>query len=278
MSWRAIQDDVPYSLSLAALSDGAERLYWRMVSQADPWGRLEVGNPAKLKLRCAPALPWTEKKVAGLLDELVSVNRVQLYETRESPAIGAVLCAQILDWDENQPADVKGRNGKRYQSQLPAPPVLQGTPRGAEGRGVTPPESESESEKLSGANAPSSQVEVVYAHWRQVWEKTDPRYDRISDKRRRRIKDRLHEFPASELCRALDGSRLDPWEDRPRHADLTVLLRDREQVERFLEFAEHPPVNGNGRRRHGGVLAGDILAQAKAEEARPELRAIGGRQ
>lgn len=235
MSWRAIQDDVPSSLTLAALSDGAERLYWRMVSQADPWGRLEIGSPAKLKLICAPAVKWTEAKIAGFLRELQDVDRLQVYE------IGGKTYGQIIDWDENQPADVKGRNGSRYRSQHPEPPVLQATPRSAEEHRGTP--AESESEKLSGAKAPSSEVEAIYEHWRAVWAKTDPRYNAMSPKRKRAIQARLREFPASDLLRALDGSRKDPWEDRPRHADIAVLFRNQEAVDRWLELAD---TNGNG--------------------------------
>lgn len=85
-------------------------------------------------------------------------------------------------------------------------------------------------------------VHRIYEHWRTARGKTSGRYDKLSPTRRQKITARLREFPADELIRAIDAVALDPWPDRPRHDDLTVIFRSREQTERFLELAD-----GNGR-------------------------------
>jgi hypothetical protein len=103
--------------------------------------------------------------------------------------------------------------------------------------------------ELYEANASSStsvDVQAVYDHWRKARNKTDRRYDKLSDGRRSKIRARLREFSADELIRAIDAVALDPWEDRPRHDDVTVLFRSKETVDRFLEMANAPPARVNG--------------------------------
>lgn len=92
----------------------------------------------------------------------------------------------------------------------------------------------------SKAMSISADEQAVYDHWRGTFKKVNKRYDRISDGRLSKIRARLREFSVTELCTSLDGAARDPWEGRAQHHDLTLLLRNREQVERFLEMPEHP--------------------------------------
>lgn len=82
----------------------------------------------------------------------------------------------------------------------------------------------------------SRDIKRVYDHWRQVRGKTDARYGKISDQRRQKIKTRLAEFTADDLVRALDNVARDPWPERARHDDITVLFKSRESVDRWLEM------------------------------------------
>lgn len=82
----------------------------------------------------------------------------------------------------------------------------------------------------------SSDIQKVYDHWRTRRQKTRTNYDTISPARRAKIKSRLGEFSAAELCAAIDGIAKDPWGERALHDDITVVFRSREQVERFLEM------------------------------------------
>jgi hypothetical protein len=94
---------------------------------------------------------------------------------------------------------------------------------------------EEEKEQNDAANA---DVQAVYDHWRVKLGKTDARYaKRITPNRRKKIAARLREFTSEELIRAIDGVALDPWQDRPRHNDLTIVFRSQENVEKFIELA-----------------------------------------
>jgi hypothetical protein len=83
-------------------------------------------------------------------------------------------------------------------------------------------------------------VREVYDHWRKQRAKTHGRYDTLTDNRRRKIVARLREFSADELKRAIDAVALDPWEERSRHDDLTILFRSEEQVQKFLSLEDDP--------------------------------------
>lgn len=89
-------------------------------------------------------------------------------------------------------------------------------------------------------------VQQVYDHWRTARKRTRAAYATCSSARRRKIEQRLREFTVAELVAAIDAVALDDWKDRPKHDDLTVIFRSREQVERFLELADTTP--GGGKR------------------------------
>lgn len=241
MAWRAIQDSVAESESLAGLSDFAERLYWRMLAQSDPWGRLRA-EPLKIRARCIPLLDRPADVIAAALEELEAAGRILRYED------DGHIYTCIVGFDEHQPRDVLGRDGKRYTSRFPDPPE-NGTRSRAAKRGVAPAESEIEIESeqeqapdgaLAREQEESGAVQAVYDCWRTERGKTSRRYDRISPGRRMKIKARLKDFSAEDLCTAIRGVALDPWSERARHDDITVIFRSREQVERFLGFAETP--------------------------------------
>lgn len=109
----------------------------------------------------------------------------------------------------------------------------------------------------------------VYDCWRSERGKTNARYDTISKARRQKIIARLREFSLADLERAIRAVALDPWDERSQHDDLTIILRSREQVEKFLAFADDPPAK-NGRY---GVSRAALVAdvRALAEQERREL-------
>ena len=253
MGYRAIQDTVPYSETLAAVSHFAERLYWRMLSQSDSWGRLP-GSTAKLRARCVPLINVSDEEIEAAFAELERIGRVVRYG-----ANGSLVC-QLLEFDDNQPPEfVK----KRGQSKFPEySRELQSSPERS--RLEVEVNKEGDKEHLPASHEPSStstpskdDVRTVYDHWRSVRDKSDPRYERISDERRKKVQARLREFSVNELCRALDAVAHDDWPERARHDDLTVLFKNRESVDRWLELADKPEL-GKGK----GLSARDILNQA----------------
>jgi hypothetical protein len=112
ISWRAIQSSTPHSETLAQVSDFAERLFWRMLSQADSWGRLQ-GSATKVRSRCIPNLDRPLDEVASAMDELVAAGRIAIYGE------GGDLSCQLVDFDEHQPEELRRRRGL---SRFPEPP------------------------------------------------------------------------------------------------------------------------------------------------------------
>lgn len=112
MAYRAIEDTVGVSRTLAKLSDFAERLFWRMLALSDACGRL-TGDATKIRVLCIPLLDRDDDAVRVALEELVRADRIELYCTR-----GEWVC-QITRFDEHQPRQFVAR---LRQSRWPAPP------------------------------------------------------------------------------------------------------------------------------------------------------------
>lgn len=194
-------------------------------SNADDEGRL-LGEPAYLRATVFPYQDMTLKRIKDVRDSTVrACNNLVLYVVEETDYLAFLRWSRYQHPKYAKPSKLPAPNGVPPALEEVSPKV---PPLGRDGLGS------------KEANASSSEVASVYDHWRTVWKKTDPRYDTLSQKRKRVIVLRLREFPASDLRRAIDGSRLDPWEDRSRHHDLTVLFRDQEQVDKFLDMASRP--------------------------------------
>lgn len=75
----------------------------------------------------------------------------------------------------------------------------------------------------------------------------------------RRVVDRLAEgYTVAELCRAIVGSRNDPFFQANGHYQtLHTILRDSGQVDRFMVIADEPPARGSGGKpiqpNHSGI-------------------------
>lgn len=123
MAWRAIQDTVGRSESLAGVTDFAERLYWRLLAHSDAHGRLH-GSPAKVRALCLPLIETSDERLGAALLELAEIGRIWVYEVDDEPAI------QIVGFEENQPKELLRKRG---ESRLPAPPNVSGT-RAAQSR------------------------------------------------------------------------------------------------------------------------------------------------
>jgi hypothetical protein len=102
---------VSVSDSLNSLSDFAERLYWRLLAQTDPCGRLP-GSATKLRLMSIPRLSVTDEQMISALEELVAAARITLYCEK------GVWACQILGFDESQPLALMG---EVRHSRFPAP-------------------------------------------------------------------------------------------------------------------------------------------------------------
>lgn len=84
MGNRIIKESCRTSDQLNQLSDGAERMFWRLITVADDFGRFEA-DPVTLKAHCFPKLVDTLKtaKIKGWIDEFISVGLVKLYQSND---------------------------------------------------------------------------------------------------------------------------------------------------------------------------------------------------
>jgi hypothetical protein len=80
---RIIHESARFSLTLAALSPGAERLMWRLITAADDFGRFN-SEPPIVRALCFPLFPKvTDKQIQDLLEELASSGLIQIYQHGE---------------------------------------------------------------------------------------------------------------------------------------------------------------------------------------------------
>lgn len=85
-------------------------------------------------------------------------------------------------------------------------------------------------------------VETVFDHWQSVMGKGRAKLD---DKRAKLISSRLKEFSADDLCRAIDGCKSSAFHQgdngqRTVYNELSLILRNVEQVEKFMRMADAP--------------------------------------
>lgn len=92
-----------------------------------------------------------------------------------------------------------------------------------------------------GTNVTASEVLEVFRHWARVMGKKSVFLD---PKRDKTIRQALHMGATIEQCKlAIDGCRASRWhmgenDRRTVYNDLSLILRDAEHIERFIESAE----------------------------------------
>lgn len=128
MPSRIIRESALTSRSLDLLSDGAERMFWRLTIVADDHGRFDA-NPQVLKAKCFPLKVDTLKSqaVTRWLSELEQARSVGLYQI-EGREYGV-----LLNW-------FKYQRPRASKSKFPDPPADCGKlPQNAAPCGQTPP-------------------------------------------------------------------------------------------------------------------------------------------
>ena len=132
----------------------------------------------------------------------------------------------------------------------------------------TDPEAEATQEPSGSAGEPSEiqKVRSVFNRWREAL--GHPR-SKLDGSRKAKIRARLRDFSAEQLCVAIDGVALSDWHmgrdpktGGKRYDDFKTIFRDAEQVEKFIDIAEG--------KQSGAVQSG----KAPAFEAPANLRAL----
>ncbi len=81
---RIIKESICASETLAALPAEAERLFYRLITQADDFGRFD-GRPFAVRTRCFQAMvdQISESDVAGWLELLKDIGLIQIYQVND---------------------------------------------------------------------------------------------------------------------------------------------------------------------------------------------------
>jgi hypothetical protein len=265
---------IAYDERLVQLTVASEYLFLKAIPHQDECGRM-FGEPAYIRGTVVP----TRAVAEGWTDEIVRSLMVEWIQTKDEysqarPLVlwgygaSGVLVIQFPGFAKTQKLRRKGSSSLPEPvvpvAEFPSEPTLFDDARLSWKRREEKRSEEKEvAAYAAGANgAQSDDVNAVYDHWRQERARSHSRYNTISDARRKKVSARLREFTVDDLKRAISAVALDPWEDRPRHDDLTVILRSREQVERFLALAETGPSPRPSRR--GGLRPQEILALPEA--------------
>lgn len=90
----------------------------------------------------------------------------------------------------------------------------------------------------------AAQAREVFEHWRRVMGRSGR--TEFDAKRRRAVEARLKGgYSVADLCRAIDGCAVTPWnngtETGKRYDDLELICRDAAHVDRFITHAASPP-------------------------------------
>lgn len=158
---RLIRDSCKTSLTLANLSHGAERLFWRLTTVADNKGRFHAEVQAVLAAAFPVMLDRIKlREVAGWLGELRDADLIQCYEADNREF------AVFTKWEKHQRVYA-------YSSKLPEPPVDSGNLR-ADNRSESRCRSESRSEKIKTSRStkprkPRVDLSVYPADFEEFW-------------------------------------------------------------------------------------------------------------
>lgn len=94
---RAIKPDIPQDVKLSGVSDGAERTFYRLISQSDDEG-LQPGSARQLLGALYPhRLSVTERDIDGWLAELEAIGTVAIRLTTDG-----VRVVQLVNWHRHQ--------------------------------------------------------------------------------------------------------------------------------------------------------------------------------
>lgn len=204
---RIIRESALGSATLGLLSDFAERLFWRLTTVADDYGRFNA-HPSFLFGRCMAMVDGaTVKKVEDAINQLAQAGTIALYEA-EGKKLG-----HFPNWEKYQ-------RGFRGKPKYPDPPAVCGDLRQlAATRGDLPPYSYSYSKSYSIneiENPSDSSVvpeaptvsepqpeklkpEDLVEGWNDILAPLGlPRVAELSDSRRKKALLRLHEHPKQE--------------------------------------------------------------------------------
>lgn len=114
MPTRYIKESARTSKNLSVVTDFAERLFWRLITTADDFGRF-LGCPIIVKSTCFPLLETLKSsKIEQALQELHTHNLIGLY------VVGDRQYGFFINWEKHQ--GKPRAHGSKYPDPLPSCP------------------------------------------------------------------------------------------------------------------------------------------------------------
>jgi hypothetical protein len=230
-------------------------LTW-LIAHLDKEGRVH-GDPEVLKGLVCPRIagidPAMIRKAAGKAHEL---GLVEWYEVEGESYIS------YPHFDGNQ---VGLRKNREPPSDLPPPsgnlPADCRQPSGNDpdkGKGREHNIREGKKDNAPKKRPAKPADPGVTTVW-ECWKKYHPD-SKFTNNQRALITRRLKSgYTPEDLCQAIRGIHLDPWEDREKYLSLKYALKDESSIEKFQRFDKNPP----GKKHHP-------MFQALADTARRE--------
>jgi hypothetical protein len=223
---RIIRESANTSESLAALSDFAERLFWRLTTVSDDYGCWNA-NAAVIRGRCMPLVAnATERRIEAALEEMARVQSARFYE------VDGKRYGHFVNWARYQ----RPREGSKRK--FPEPPPFAES-RGDSPRGAALSVSVSENVKVSengnGAAKPKLQSKRP-----EKSETLFPEGFELTPALREYVSKKNHENGWHlDAQKEFDKFRLHALDKRPVHRDWSLAFQ------RWILNADRFSSNGN---------------------------------
>lgn len=114
-----------------------------------------------------------------------------------------------------------------------------------------------------------SPVQMVFEHWKTTFHHS---YARLDDKRQHLIQKALRQgYTIGDLCEAITGCALTPYncgdnQQGERYDGLHIILRDADQIERFMRHCYNPPQPSHNKKLQANALAAERWLQQEVQE------------
>lgn len=216
------------------ISDAAERIWLAILLESDSHGDIEDDVETLLHVCFAGVKGWTEKRVTDAVAELVAAKLLKYMHDEDGRE-----WLEVVDHDKHQSGYLTRKRGAKKElfagkvrPEAVLGPVVTGTGTGT-GTGTTP------IGEMPTDPPPTTQsggeIGAIFDHWKTVFGKIAS--TKLDGKRRARIKWAKDTYGFAACIESLDGYGSDPWADRKRHHDLTLLFKDAAHFERGLDLA-----------------------------------------
>jgi hypothetical protein len=244
---RTIKPELPQDEGLARCSVEARYLWLMTFTIADDEGRFRA-SPLFLKQLFPYDESVTGRDLSRLLGELSTNRRLALYTVR-GEAFG-----EVVNWRKHQKID------RPTPSRLPGPSEADSEYDSGGTREPSPSARDLSTTDLGSRivdrgprimdqNSPNGESSVrqanatrgIYENWLQSLPPGTKR--ELTDARARVIRARLKRYPPEDVMDAARGWVNDPWEERANQNDLTILLRNDQQCEKFRDLWRNGPAN-----------------------------------